>query len=183
MADFLKDNDVTILARCIYGEARGEISNVKAAVGYAVKNRVTQKNRSYHEVILHDKAFSCFNENDKNYPAVSDPEAYDKKTKKKAWKKCLDIAKKVIDGKIKNPIGKATHYHSEKTEFPAGKRYEYLKDKKVKFVKKVGKLWFFSGVKYTVKKMAIKCGAKCKNYEEYGLCDNKTYNPPCHLHA
>ena len=150
---FSKDNDITLLARCIFGEARSESEETKAAVGYIVKNRVTEKDRSYYDVILQKKHFSCFNKNDPNYKKVQDPEKYDKKQ----WKDCLRVSKKVIEGKIKNPIGNATHYHSYKDKNSL--KVSWLKDKKdidSKFEKKIGNIWFFKGIKYSIKKIKLK---------------------------
>ncbi len=58
-----------LLARCIWGEARGEPIQGKLAVAHVVLNRV--KAQSYYgktirDVILKPWQFSCFNENDPN---------------------------------------------------------------------------------------------------------------------
>lgn len=99
-----------LLARCIWGEARGEPIRGKLAVAHVVLNRLNA--RSYYglsitEVILKPRHFSCFNENDPNFIKIlnlnsSNPTlAY-----------CKAVADMALLPGNTDPTGGATHYHA-----------------------------------------------------------------------
>ena len=104
--NFYDDPEEIILARLIFGEARGASRDAKIGVGWVVKNRVLKWKKSYHEVILQPYQFSCFNQKDPNFPYLINP-----LLEAKAWYECYEIAQKIIKGEIENPVDDATHYH------------------------------------------------------------------------
>ena len=90
--NFTEDNNITLLARLIYGEARGESKEIKQAIADSVVNR-TRKNKwwgsSLREVILMPKQYCCFKEDDPNFKVLKDPQRY---SPKRTWEECLKIA-------------------------------------------------------------------------------------------
>ena len=90
-------NDIEILARTIYGEARGEYGRVDGglaaliAVGNVIVNRAQHQTwfgRSIRDVCLKPYQFSCWNENDPNREkivAVTDDSPI--------FAQCLDVAR------------------------------------------------------------------------------------------
>lgn len=62
-----KLTEVEILALTIYGEARGESLDGKAAVANVIINRSVARQLSIKKVCLQPKQFSCWNEDDANY--------------------------------------------------------------------------------------------------------------------
>src|SRR4051812_25123549 len=60
-------NELDILALTIYGEARGETIEGQIAVGNVIRNRVVALKKTYRDICLADKQFSCWNTNDPNY--------------------------------------------------------------------------------------------------------------------
>jgi N-acetylmuramoyl-L-alanine amidase len=107
-----KDRDV--LARTIWGEARGESSAGKVAVAWTIRNRVFDgKEKSwwgegYAGVCLARKQFSCWNADDKNYPFLSGA----REIPFRELAQCRVVADQVIDGKVPDPTGGATHYYA-----------------------------------------------------------------------
>jgi len=99
-----------ILARLIYGEARGESDEGKKAVANVVRNRLKKKSwygKSYKEVSLKPKQFSCFNQEDPNYKILTELVIFDP-----IYGKCLEIACDIINNKIKDNTESSTHYHT-----------------------------------------------------------------------
>jgi len=100
-----------LLARCIWGEARGEMVEGKLAVAHVVLNRVKARSwygKSISDVILKPRQFSCFDEDDPNLGQIlklssNSPEL--------AF--CRAIAELTIRDRLTNdPTGGATHYHT-----------------------------------------------------------------------
>ena len=104
-----RDEEILMMARTIWAEARGESRLGRLGVGSVIKNRVDTSRRfgrSVTEVVLAPKQFSCYNR------AVSikrllQPTRYDSKS---VWEKCLAIAEDVMSGKVDDPTDGATHY-------------------------------------------------------------------------
>jgi N-acetylmuramoyl-L-alanine amidase len=105
-----KLQNADLLARCIWGEARGESIRGKLAVAHVVLNRVKAKSYyggSIKEVVLKPLHFSCFNENDPNLMKIlsltsSNPDlAY-----------CRAVADMALLADNPDPSGGATHYHA-----------------------------------------------------------------------
>jgi N-acetylmuramoyl-L-alanine amidase len=92
--------DQQILARTIYGEARGEyyksVGGIAAliAIGNVVINRLNQKTwygRSVREVCQKPNQFSCWNANDPNYPLILQDLTHDP-----CYQVCEEVASKVM---------------------------------------------------------------------------------------
>ena len=65
----ISDNDLTIMAKTIWGEARGESQQGQEAVAWVIRNRAQRGGwwgNSIREVCLKDQQFSCWNNNDQN---------------------------------------------------------------------------------------------------------------------
>lgn len=66
-------SDRFVLALTIWGEARGEPVEGQIAVAQVVRNRLSDATNTaprWRDVCLAPKQFSCFNENDPNYPKI-----------------------------------------------------------------------------------------------------------------
>lgn len=106
-----KDRDV--LARTIFGEARGEGLAGMVAVAWTIRNRVEDgKDKSwwgegYAGVCLKPYQFSCWNKNDPNYPYLSGA----RPIPAAEFATCRRVADQVIDG-VPDPTGGATHYYA-----------------------------------------------------------------------
>jgi len=113
---FLKLSDRQLLALALYGEARGEITEGKIAVGSVILERV-KLNKWYGQglqgVILKPWQFSCFNESDPNYRKLLHiAEQWDEEMAlNSALNDCYGIAAGLLDGTI-SPNVTATHYHT-----------------------------------------------------------------------
>lgn len=109
-------NDIEIMARTIYGEARGEYSRIDGglaaliAVGNVIMNRAQQQTwfgRTVREVCLKPYQFSCWNENDANLSkivGVTDENPI--------FVQCLDVAKGVAERTYPDLTKGADHYYS-----------------------------------------------------------------------
>jgi len=106
----------TILAKTIYGEARGENITGKEAIASVVLNRLEisrQKNgcwwgNSIQEICLKPWQFSCWNKDDPNYAKlqnVSDEDAI--------YLICKRIAARAIANMVIDATNGATHYHTK----------------------------------------------------------------------
>jgi N-acetylmuramoyl-L-alanine amidase len=107
-----KDRDV--LARTLWGEARGESLAGQIAVAWTIRNRVNDgKAKSwwgegYAGVCQKPYQFSCWNRNDPNY-------AYLNGVKQIPFRELAQVriaGDQVIDGKMPDPTGGATHYYA-----------------------------------------------------------------------
>lgn len=103
-----------LLARCIWGEARGEPIQGKLAVAHVVLNRVKAQShfgKTIRDVILKPWQFSCFNQNDPNLAKIlglnaNNPDlAY-----------CQAVADIALLADNPDSTGGATHYHSTQAE-------------------------------------------------------------------
>ena len=115
------DAATVLLARTIYGEARGESVRGKAAVAAVIVNRV-QRSRDrggywwgedLTQVCLKPWQFSCWNGDDPNRPKI---EAVGPKNR--VFQSCLRIARRAAAGALIDPTGGATHYHGQKANPP-----------------------------------------------------------------
>lgn len=108
--------DTEILARTIYGEARGEYVRLEGgmasliAVGNVVMNRVKAKSwygKTIQEVCRKPWQFSCWNENDPNrnlllQPNISDP----------VFVVCLQAASGIVSGQWPDLTKGSNHYYA-----------------------------------------------------------------------
>ena len=108
-------HDIDILARTLYGEARGEYSkNGPAsliAVANVIMNRFKRKKKygqTITEVCLKPRQFSCWNQRDPNRPFLlqegieMDP----------LFKICREVSHKVIKGLWSDLTRGSDHYHA-----------------------------------------------------------------------
>jgi len=107
-----KDRDV--LARTLWGESRGEGLAGMVAVAWTIRNRVDDgKDKSwwgegYAGVCQKPYQFSCWNRNDPNYQFLSGA----RQIPFRELAQCRIAADQVIDGKVADPTGGATHYYA-----------------------------------------------------------------------
>lgn len=115
------ERDIDVLARTIYGEARGEPVRGKEAVAAVIMNRVRlAKRRSGYwwgddiqTVCQKPWQFSCWNDNDPNRKkllVVTRDNA--------VFKTCLRVARRAVRGTLKDPTRGATHYHTLNVDPP-----------------------------------------------------------------
>ncbi len=105
------ENEVLVLARTIYGEARGENDETKKAVANVVINRVKNPKwwgKTVKEVCLARKQFSCFNFSDPNFEKLIKVTIKDK-----TFQECFGIAYAAVKKLIPDNTNGATHYHNK----------------------------------------------------------------------
>ena len=141
--DYTED-DVELLARPIYGEARDQGEDGMAAVGNVVINRLNKKSwygDTIEEIIKLPEQFSVFN-------AETKPESYSMDDNYKAtisattddpyFVQSMEIARGLLDGRIKDNTEGATHY------FNPDKADPYWKDSpNMTSIKKIGNHSFY----------------------------------------
>jgi N-acetylmuramoyl-L-alanine amidase len=99
-----------ILARTLYGEARGESVRGKEAVACVIMNRVRKPRwwgKSVEEVCRRPWQFSCWNRTDPNCAKIQQVDDGDR-----VFRICVRIAQRAIAGVIDDPTKGATHYHT-----------------------------------------------------------------------
>jgi len=107
----LGGDDADVLARTIWGEARGETEAGKIAVGSVIRNRknagiLSGWPSTYAGVCKQSNQFDCWNANDPNYEKVLSVTSADA-----AFMDCQNIAAGIIGGSIGDNTGGATFYH------------------------------------------------------------------------
>ena len=110
-----RQDPVDILARTIYGEARGESVRGQEAVAAVVINRVRRAAErggywwggTVVDICTKPFQFSCWNPNDPNRAKIEAVAADDP-----AFACGLRIAKRAVRGALSDPTGGATHYHT-----------------------------------------------------------------------
>ncbi len=103
--------DTEILARTVWGEARGETLAGQIAVAHTIMNRVLAPGwwgTSVRTVCLKPHQFSCWNYNDPNYPYVCGR----KTISIKELDPLMDVAQSAISGVTDDPTRGANHYYS-----------------------------------------------------------------------
>lgn len=108
-------NTRELLARTIYGEARGEGTAGMAAVAAVIGNRVREAETGgprwwgtdVVSVILKPWQFSVWNADDPNRRATLAATEADP-----AYRAALAIADELLAGSLADPTGGATHYHT-----------------------------------------------------------------------
>lgn len=136
-----RENDIDILARTIFGEARGEKAIGKKAIACVVLNRYKArkwfsgstiaetcqfciKGSKYHQ-------FSCWNENDPNCQRIKNASDIE-------LAECREIAERFVDGVEKDFLCGACHYHA------LGVNPAWAKGKKADFL--IGHHLFYIGI-------------------------------------
>jgi spore germination cell wall hydrolase CwlJ-like protein len=106
--------DIAVLARTLWGEARGESSAGMEAVGWTIRNRVFDGRKNswwgegYAGVCQKPWQFSCWNANDPNSPYLKGA----KSIPAGEYKKALAAAMAVVNGSVPDPTNGATHYYA-----------------------------------------------------------------------
>lgn len=111
----MTEEDINILARTLYGEARGEYAASGLAALIAVANVIMNRlkkgkqfGKTITEVCLKPQQFSCWNKNDPNYPLLKGNEVL----KEPLFQLCLEVAKRVVIGRWPDLTRGCDHYHS-----------------------------------------------------------------------
>lgn len=113
-------SDTDILARTIYGEARGEGATGQKAVTNVVLNRVAHPDHphfgkgSITDCCLAPYQFSCWNKNDPNLSVIENITDEDP-----IFAQCLQIASDGINGLFEDNTGGATFYYVKGSPEPA----------------------------------------------------------------
>ena len=107
----ITNEDIMILAKTIYGEARGELSNFGLAALIAVANVVLNRAKkrfapSVRDVCLAPYQFSCWNRGDPNYFKLKELDENNR-----IFKICLDVAKNVLNEAWPDLTDGCDHYH------------------------------------------------------------------------
>ena len=138
----VSEKDCDILARTLWGEARGESLAGQAAVACTIRNRVNDgKDKSwwgegYAGVCQKPYQFSCWNKTDPNYQFLIGL----KQIPSRELAQCRVVADQVIDGKVPDPTDGATHYYAISMKAPPAWSV------KAKQTLKLGGHVFFKGV-------------------------------------
>lgn len=113
-----RERDIDLLARTIWGEARGEGIAGQVAVGWTIRNRVEMDlgrdgkpdwwGEGYEGVCRAPWQFSCWNKNDPNYPYLSGA----RDIPNSQYMLAREAAVAVIEGRQPDPTGGATHYYA-----------------------------------------------------------------------
>lgn len=111
------ERQIDVLARTIYGEARGELYGGRVAVGCVVRNRVRFDlwgdakpdwwGEGYEGVCWKPSQFSCWNEGDPNHALVRGASASERN-----FRECLSIAEDIVMDGIADITFGSTHYHT-----------------------------------------------------------------------
>lgn len=100
-----------VLARTLWGEARNQGQDGMRAVAAVILNRAAKPGWWGHDVksvCLKNRQFSAWNFDDPNRDkmlALTEADA--------AYRQCLEIADEALGGKLVDPTGGATHYHTK----------------------------------------------------------------------
>lgn len=110
-----REREIDLLARTIYGEARGEPVRGKEAVAAVILNRVrrARQRRGYwwgdciESVCTKPWQFSCWNDGDPNREKLLKVNGGNT-----VFKTCQRVARRAVAGTMKDPTKGATHYHT-----------------------------------------------------------------------
>jgi len=101
---------VDVVARTVWGEARGEGREGMQAVANVIANRVDRPGwwgRDWVSVCLKSRQFSAWNRRDPNRTKIVAVTADDP-----MFRQALDIAARAVAGTLPDITGGATHYHT-----------------------------------------------------------------------
>lgn len=123
LTDEPRDDAIDTLARTIYGEARGETTEGREAVANVVINRIRfaqarQGGRywwgnTFEFVCRKPWQFSCWNDDDPNREKLMLVQA-----ENDVFAECLEVARRAVDGELRDNTEGATHYHVTSMPFP-----------------------------------------------------------------
>lgn len=138
--------DEDVLARTIYGEARGENTIGREAVAWVIRNRLESPatwwrrgvyrsdagpipDDTYRAVCLRLFQFSCWNKTDPNYDLLHDvPDTHP------ILRDCREVARNVMGGEVIDPTGGACHYVTQQLWARQGKPAWLAKMKPIKTI-------------------------------------------------
>ena len=112
----IREEDIDITARTIFGEARGEYAckdggiSALIAVANVIHNRFLQGRfgKNHQDICMKPFQFSCWNTNDPNRIII---ENIDQKLP--LFKICRDVAKNVLEGHWPDLTKGSDHYHTK----------------------------------------------------------------------
>jgi len=109
----MNNSDLDIFALTLYGEAEANNIQDAEAIACVIMNRIAYPNwgSTVKAVCLQPWQFSCWNANDKGRERMSKPH-------KKWHNVCKSIAKKALDGELKDMTYKSTHYYATYVSVP-----------------------------------------------------------------
>ncbi len=113
----MNDHEVDVLARTLWGEARGEGFAGMVAVGFTIKNRAARPGwwgKDITSVCQHPWQYSCWNVKDPNYTYLSGA----RPIPSAEYVKAREAALVVLAGRQPDPTGGATHYYSTSLKTP-----------------------------------------------------------------
>ncbi len=125
---FCRQMEIDVLARTLWGEARGEGVTGMKAVACVVLNRLEvaeAKGRYWWgntiiQICQKPYQFSCWNRSDPNFRKLSEVDERDP-----VFVSALRIARRAVEGLLEDITFGATHYHAKGTE-PYWARAEYM---------------------------------------------------------
>ena len=103
-------SDTEIMAKTVYGEARGEGLPGMEAVAAVIINRAKNPGwwgRTISEICLKPMQFSCWNPNDPNREKLNGDLSADP-----IFQVCLRIVRRALSGVLPDPTKGSTHYHA-----------------------------------------------------------------------
>lgn len=135
------DDERLILARTIYGEARGESQIGKEAVAEVIMNRVASKRYpdTVKEVCLQPWQFSCWNPNDPNRTKIIALQPGGNAD----FDICLSVAAAAMAGQIDHLTDQVLHYCADYISAPSW----VTKSPGAVMEKKIGRHLFYRGIK------------------------------------
>ncbi len=113
---FCRETTVDVLARTLWGEARGEGSRGMEAVACVILNRVARAEEeggfwwgnTIVQVCQKPYQFSCWNRSDPNYKALLAADEADL-----YFASALRVARRALAGALEDITNGATHYHAD----------------------------------------------------------------------
>lgn len=124
--DPYEEKAVDVLARTLFGEARGEPVRGREAVAAVVINRVKRARsraggywwgNTVEEVCRKPWQFSCWNAADPNRERIATVAADNK-----VFASCQRIARRAVRGRLEDPTFGSTHYHARAVHPPWARR-------------------------------------------------------------
>lgn len=107
------NSDENYLFCTLFGEARGEPIEGIVAVANVIKNRAYSAQKTYKDVCLAPKQFSCWNSDDPNYPKITkllaDAES-GQAFNDPFIRQCLAVAKAVYEGDFRDNVKGSKNY-------------------------------------------------------------------------
>lgn len=119
-------HEMVVLAKTLWGEARGEGIAGMEAVAAVILNRARtgyRHCRSIEAVCVDPKQFSCWNADDPNLPQLN---SIDQRPDD-AFRSALGVAARAANGQLQDPTSRSRHYVA--TTLPASARPKWLRGK------------------------------------------------------